>query len=90
LRQLVTAHFTPQLNAPGVKEKCLGEMAEVFSGRIVWGEDLMEIPLVPDAVPQAGSEDQVHFPVDKRYGCILPTSQWPFLLSWSSSGFAFS
>lgn len=54
VKTLVTTHFTPQMDAPGVKEKCLGEMAAIFSGRIIWGEDLMQIPIVPDAVPHAG------------------------------------
>lgn len=45
VKTLVATHFTPQMEPPGVKEMMLGQMAEVFKGRIVWGEDLMRIPL---------------------------------------------
>ena len=51
---LVATHFTPQMDAPGVKEQCLFEMAEMFKGRIVWGEDMMCLPLKPEEVPHAG------------------------------------
>ena len=51
---LVATHFTPQMDALGVKERCLAEMREVFDGRIIWGEDLMEIPLQDAAIPHAG------------------------------------
>ena len=54
VKTLVTTHFTPQMDAPGVKEKCLAEMATVYSGRIIWGEDLMKLPLVPAETPHAG------------------------------------
>ncbi len=45
VRTLVTTHLPPSLDAPGVKGRCLGEMAEVYDGRIVWGEDLMTLTL---------------------------------------------
>ena len=51
---LVATHFTPQMDAYGVKERCLAEMREVFDGRIIWGEDLMEIPLEAREIPHAG------------------------------------
>jgi len=54
VKTLIATHFTPQLDALGVKEKCLGEMREVFDGRIIWGKDLMEIPLDDTEVPHAG------------------------------------
>lgn len=54
VKTLVTTHFTPQMDAPGVKEKCLGEMREIYKGRIVWGEDLMELSLHPDDIPHMG------------------------------------
>ena len=42
---LVATHFSPQLEPPGVRERCIAEMASVYSGRIIWGEDLLEIGL---------------------------------------------
>ena len=54
VKTLVTTHFTPQMDAFGVKEKCLAEMREIFDGRIIWGEDLMEIPLLETELPHAG------------------------------------
>ncbi len=54
VKTLVCTHFTPQMDTPGVKEQCLGEMADIYSGRIIWGEDLMEIPLKPAPIPRSG------------------------------------
>ena len=54
VKTLVATHFTPQMDAFGVKEKCLGEMREIYEGRIIWGEDLMEIPINEEDVPHAG------------------------------------
>lgn len=46
---LVLTHLLPQLDAPGVKERMVAEMAGVYDGRIVLGEDLMVVPLEPAA-----------------------------------------
>jgi len=54
VKTLVATHFTPQMDALGVKEKCLAEMREIFDGRIIWGEDLMEIPIEGNEIPHAG------------------------------------
>jgi ribonuclease BN (tRNA processing enzyme) len=42
-KTLVLTHLTPQLDRPGVRERILDEIAQVFHGRVIWGEDLMEI-----------------------------------------------
>ena len=54
VKTLVTTHFTPQMDTQGVAEKCLGEMAKIYDGRIIWGEDLMQIPLKGSAIPHSG------------------------------------
>ena len=54
VKTLVTTHFTPQMDAQGIKERCLGEMSQIFNGRIIWGEDLMTIPLEAGSIPNAG------------------------------------
>ncbi len=54
VKTLVCTHFTPQIDAHGIREKCLGEMAEIFKGRIVWGEDLMQLGLQTEDLTGAG------------------------------------
>lgn len=54
VKTLVTTHFTPQMDALGVRERCLAEMSEIFKGRIIWGEDLLEIPMEVAELPRAG------------------------------------
>jgi len=41
----VLTHLLPQLDKVGIKERMVTEMADVFDGAIIVGEDLMEIPL---------------------------------------------
>lgn len=45
VKTLVATHFTPQMEPPGIREKCIAEMARLYSGRIIWGEDMMEITM---------------------------------------------
>ena len=54
VRTLVTTHFTPQMEPPGLRERCIAEMAQVYSGRIIWGEDLLQIPLEAEKVGEVG------------------------------------
>ena len=42
---LVLSHFLPMLDKPGVKERMVAEIAEVYSGPVILGEDLMQIPI---------------------------------------------
>ena len=44
VRNLVASHITEQMDVPGVRERLIREMAEVFKGNLFFGEDLMEIP----------------------------------------------
>ena len=34
-----------QIDQPGVREKILSEISKIYSGNVIWGEDLMEIPI---------------------------------------------
>ncbi len=45
VRTLVLVHITEQLEQPGIKERVLHEAAEIFRGQIIFGEDLMDVPL---------------------------------------------
>ncbi len=42
---LVLTHLQPDLDRFGIKEAMINEMSQVFSGSIIVGEDLMEIPI---------------------------------------------
>ncbi len=46
-KTLVISHMLNQMDVPGVKERLINEMSEIYKGNIIWGEDLMEIPLQP-------------------------------------------
>lgn len=45
VRTLVLTHFLEQIDQPGVREQIIREIGEVYSGHVIWGEDLMEIPV---------------------------------------------
>lgn len=45
VKTLVLVHITEQLEQPGIKERVLHEAAEIFRGQIIFGEDLMDVPL---------------------------------------------
>jgi ribonuclease BN (tRNA processing enzyme) len=45
VKTLVITHVLEQIDQPGVRERVLNEMAAIFPGTLIWGEDLMRIPL---------------------------------------------
>ncbi len=45
VRNLVLTHIPEQMDIPGVREKVIREVGDIFKGNVFWGEDLMEIPL---------------------------------------------
>jgi ribonuclease Z len=45
VKNLVISHVTEQMDVPGVRERIIAEMADIYSGNIFFGHDLMEIPL---------------------------------------------
>lgn len=42
---LVLTHMLEQIDQPGVREDILKQMSRIYDGPIIWGEDLMEIPV---------------------------------------------
>ncbi|MAE63004.1 MAG: MBL fold metallo-hydrolase [Phycisphaeraceae bacterium] len=52
VRTLVLVHMTEQVEQPGVKERVLHEVGEVFPGQVIFGEDLLDIPVDPIEVPR--------------------------------------
>ena len=53
VKNLVLTHITEQFDKPGARERAIGEIARVFHGNIFFGEDGMEIPIMPPALGQA-------------------------------------
>ncbi len=50
VKNLVLSHVTLQFDRPGMRERVVREVGQVFKGNIFFGEDGMEIPLAgPDA-----------------------------------------
>ena len=47
VKNLVLTHITEQFDKPGARERVIGEIACVFKGNLFFGEDGMEIPLMP-------------------------------------------
>ena len=45
VKNLVVSHINSQMDVPGVRERIISEMSSIYKGTIIWGEDLMEIPL---------------------------------------------
>lgn len=45
VRNLVASHITEQMDVPGVRERLIREMSDIFKGDLFFGEDLMEIPV---------------------------------------------
>lgn len=44
-KSCVLTHITEQMDGVGMHEKLLREMGDIYSGNLIWGEDLMQIPL---------------------------------------------
>ncbi len=42
---LVVSHINPGPDRPGVREHLIAEMGEIYSGTLIWVEDLMEFEI---------------------------------------------
>jgi ribonuclease Z len=51
VKNLVVSHVTEQMDVPGVRERIIREMSEIYAGNLYFGEDLMDIP-VDGPVPE--------------------------------------
>ncbi len=47
---LVLVHITEQVEQPGIRERVLHEAAEIFPGRIIFGEDLLDLDIYAEGV----------------------------------------
>ena len=50
VKTLVLTHLLEQIDQPGIREQIVHEIQQVFSGRVIWGEDLMQITVGGDSV----------------------------------------
>jgi ribonuclease BN (tRNA processing enzyme) len=44
-KTVVLTHITGSMDAPGIRERIIGEMATIYKGNLYFGEDLLEVPL---------------------------------------------
>jgi ribonuclease Z len=47
VKNLVVSHVLEQMDVPGVRERLILEMTEIYKGNLFFGGDLMEIPVPP-------------------------------------------
>jgi len=45
VKTLVLTHMLEQIDQPGIREQIIKEVREIYDGNLIWGEDLMEIPI---------------------------------------------
>ena len=50
---LVVSHVLERIDRPGIRERLLSEITGVFDGRVIWADDLLEIPLGDGGKPPA-------------------------------------
>ena len=50
MKTLVLTHMLGQIDQPGVRERIIAEIRKVYDGNVIWGEDLMEIPIKGPAI----------------------------------------
>ncbi len=46
-KTLVLTHMYQQIDVPGIRERIVKEISEIYDGVVVLGEDLMDIPVAP-------------------------------------------
>ena len=45
VKNLVVTHVTESIDVPGVRERVISQMSEIYKGNLFFGEDLMTIPI---------------------------------------------
>jgi ribonuclease BN (tRNA processing enzyme) len=50
VKTLVLTHLLAQIDRPGVREQIVHEIQQEFHGRVIWGEDLMQLTLTESGV----------------------------------------
>ena len=49
VKTVVLSHVTEQIDQPGVRERVIRDMSEIYKGNLIFGEDLMKVSV---ATPQ--------------------------------------
>jgi ribonuclease BN (tRNA processing enzyme) len=52
VRNLVLTHMTEQFDRPGVRERVIADIGRIYDGNVMFGEDLMVIPVKAPALEQ--------------------------------------
>ena len=50
VKNLVVTHVTESIDVPGVRERVISQMSEIYKGNLFFGEDLMTIPIRGPAI----------------------------------------
>jgi hypothetical protein len=50
VKTLVLTHMLGQIDQPRIREEIVHEIQQVFEGKVVWGEDLMQLTLAAPTV----------------------------------------
>ena len=50
VKTLVLTHVLAQIDQPRIREQIVHEIQQVFEGKVVWGEDLMQLTLAGPVV----------------------------------------
>lgn len=48
VKTLVTSHHGPTIDRDGIRERVIADVAKAYSGKLIWGEDLMNFELGAD------------------------------------------
>jgi ribonuclease Z len=54
VKTLVLVHATPSIDQPRIREQIVHEIQQEFSGKVVWGEDLMQLTFAGPSITTAG------------------------------------
>ena len=44
-KTIVLTHLTDQIDQPAIREQIVHEVQQIYSGKVIWGEDLMRLGL---------------------------------------------
>jgi hypothetical protein len=54
VKTLVLVHAVPSIDQPRIREQIVHEIQQEFTGKVVWGEDLMQLTFAGPPLPTTG------------------------------------
>jgi len=54
VKTLVLVHAVPSIDQPRIREQIVHEIQQEFTGKVVWGEDLMQLTFAGPTIPTSG------------------------------------